>query len=894
MESNPRITGWLKVRAPGRQQAQAMLEFALVLPLLLLILYGIVEFGRLIFMYSSLVTASREGARYGAASGGLGSDLQHYQDCEGIETAAKRAAILMSLDGEDQILISYDRMNTITNAFETFSEDCPPPRSVQLGDRIIVEVSAEFVPLLPLVNINDGEPFEIRSITRRTILRNIYLGEGGSSGGDYSPPVVYFAAPQSSIKEDAGTIYVQVLLNSIGTSQITVPYTVSGTATNGQDYTLLAAGELVIPPGVPTTDIPISLIKDGIDEPAETIVLTLGKPINADLGSPSVHTLTIEDVDGPPTVSFAIASDSVAEAMGMWPVAVVVTGKSGFAIEVYFSVAGGSATAEDYTISTLSPLVIPPMTTGGNIVLLLAKDGLDEDDESLALQIDNVVNAEKGTPAVHSLTILDSDPAPDIYFTLNSQTAPEGVTASVVAQLSKITTRYVKVPYTITYKEADAADYILKPAAPSNDAYLEIQPGNLEATLKFDLIKENPDVVEKDEIIIITMGRPVDDAAILATPNEHQLTIGAVEPPLVFFMLKGSERGETTGLTNLVVQLSNAWDQDISVPFILDPASTAAEDVDFKVLTTSPLLIPAGSAYGDLQVEVLKDVYDEDNETAIFQLGTPTNATLDTKNDVHTLTIVDENALPLLQFVQPASSVEEHQGTANVMVELSSPSSKDVTVEFLLDRTSTATLGATEDFTYTPANNVLIIPAGATSGQIVVSVYDDVANDPRGESNETVIFQISKVTNASLGTNRKHTLTIVEDELCPVNYSVEPIGSKVNVNFEYKDVDSPLALQAIRIDFGDSTVARPLWEIWQNTSDYLTTRIFYEEGGALTGSYIKVPDAIAGYFWIDTPLIQPYTKLQFKFGTLPLVEGKEVTITIAFDPDCSKSLTFTP
>lgn len=889
MESNPIKKVWLKVRPRGQQRAQAMLEFALILPLLLLLLYGIVEFGRLIFMYSSLVTASREGARYGAASGGLTdfSYIPHYTDCEGIRDAARRSAILMTLSDE-QIEIKYDRLDPDTNEFFVFASDCPPG-SVRLGDRIYVNVFADFEPILPLVNM---QPYTIRSVTKRTILRDIFLGEGGANIGDYDPPLVYFLAPASTIREDEGTIYVQLRLNSIGTSTITVPYTVSGTATPGEDYTILSSGDIEIPAGVPSADIPINLIADGIDEPNETIVLTLGTPTNATLGSPSVHTLTIEDVDGPPTVSFVLATDSVAEAVGIWPVAVMLTGKSGFPIEVNFSVTSGTAATEDYTVTTLTPLVIPPMSTGGNIVLLLSQDGLDEDDETVAFKINSVVNAALGIPDTHYLTILDSDPPPNVYFTLNSQTAPEGVTASVVAQLNQITTRDVQVPYTISYKGADGADYTLKPVSPSDETYLRIPAGKLEATLNFELIKEDPDVIEKDEIIVITMGRPVNDTAILVTPDEHQLTIGAVEPPVVFFMLKGSERGETTGLTNLVVQLSNVWDQTVTVPFSLDGASTATLDEDFKILTASPLVIPAGSAYGNIVVEILKDVYDEDNEKAIFLLGTPTNATLDKNNDTHTLTIVDENAYPSLQFVAAASSVEEHVGTANVLLELSSPSSKDVTVEFLLDKTSTATLGAEDDFTYVPANNILVIPAGETSAQIVVSVYDDVANDPRGETDETVIFQLFKVTNADVGTYRKHTLTIIEDELCPVNYSVEPIGSKVNVKFEYKDLDSPLELETLRIDFAGLDVAKALWEVWQNTS-LTTTRIFYQPGGALTGSYVIIPDATAGYNWISTPPIEPYTKLQLIFGTTPLEDGV-VTITLKFDPDCSKVLTFSP
>lgn len=878
-----------KVRPSRRQRAQAMVEFALVLPLLLLLLYGIVEFGRLIFMYASLVTASREGARYGAASGELpGTDpVPNYRDCEGIRDAARRSAILMALP-DDRIIIRYESVDKVSKEIISLPGECPNV-PLTLGDRIVVDVSADFQPIVPLVNL---QPYTIHSETRRTILRDIFLGEGGSSGGEYDPPLVYFLAGASTGKEGE-TVYVDVELNSIGTSNITVPYTVSGTARPGEDLVIFASGEIVIDAGSPRELLRIDLIADGVDEPNETLVLTLGQPTNATLGSPSVHTLTIEDMDGPPVVSFAIAANSVAEAVGIFPVAVTMTGKSGYSIEVYFSVTGGTATGEDYTISTPSPLVIPPMSSGGNIVLLLAQDGLDEDDETLAFKIDSVVNAGLGIPDTHLLTIQDSDPPPNVYFTLNSQTAPEGVTASVVAQLNKITTRTVQVPYTITYKGADAADYILRPVSPSNATYMEIPAGSLEATLKFELIKENPDIVEKDEIIIITLGRPLNDNAVLVTPDEHQLTIGVVEPPTVFFMLKSSERGETTGLTNLVVQLSNAWNQDISVPFDVDPASIAASNVDYRLLTSSPLVIPAGSAYGNIVVEILKDDYDEDNETAVFKLGTPTNATVDKNRDTHTLTIIDENEYPAVQFVQTTSSVSEDQGTIDVLLEMSSPSSKDVLIDFQLGKATTATLGAADDFTYQPVGQ-LVIPAGETATRIVVTVFDDINNDPRGELDETVVFTLVKSTNANLGANKEHTLTIIEDEMCPVNYSYEAIGSKINVNFEYKDPDSELKLAAIRFDFLDAAFARPLWEIWQNTSDYTTIRIFYQESGALTGSYIKVPDPVAGYYWISTPLIQPYTKLQFKFGTTPLYEGKEITLTLAFDPDCSKVLKITP
>ena len=48
-----------------RQSGQALVELALVLPLLLILAFGIVEFGLLMYNKAVITNASREGARVG-------------------------------------------------------------------------------------------------------------------------------------------------------------------------------------------------------------------------------------------------------------------------------------------------------------------------------------------------------------------------------------------------------------------------------------------------------------------------------------------------------------------------------------------------------------------------------------------------------------------------------------------------------------------------------------------------------------------------------------------------------------------------------------------------------------------------------------------------------------
>ncbi|MET4621495.1 Flp pilus assembly protein TadG [Arthrobacter sp. 2762] len=72
-----------------KERGAVAVEMAILLPLLLLILIGIVEFGRVLNVQVSLSEAAREGARYAAV---------HYQD-GGLDVEGTALAAAPSLDG---------------------------------------------------------------------------------------------------------------------------------------------------------------------------------------------------------------------------------------------------------------------------------------------------------------------------------------------------------------------------------------------------------------------------------------------------------------------------------------------------------------------------------------------------------------------------------------------------------------------------------------------------------------------------------------------------------------------------------------------------------------------------------------------------------------------------
>ena len=64
----------------GRHEGQSLVEFAVVLPVFLLILAGILDFGLGLYSQMTIINASREGARLGVVEPGNISDIQDRVD----------------------------------------------------------------------------------------------------------------------------------------------------------------------------------------------------------------------------------------------------------------------------------------------------------------------------------------------------------------------------------------------------------------------------------------------------------------------------------------------------------------------------------------------------------------------------------------------------------------------------------------------------------------------------------------------------------------------------------------------------------------------------------------------------------------------------------------------
>jgi Flp pilus assembly protein TadG len=174
------MLNFLRSRKSPGSPAQAMIEFAIVAPILFLMLLGILEVGRMTFLYAAVTNSSREAVRFGSTVGYDEDGELKYKHCSKIRDLARQASYFLNIADSD-IVIQYDH-GPGTAVFHTCpaGTDVEPGYFVSSGDRILVTVSGQYNPYTSLVPWG-SRPFVASSA--RTILGFVALESGGGGGG---------------------------------------------------------------------------------------------------------------------------------------------------------------------------------------------------------------------------------------------------------------------------------------------------------------------------------------------------------------------------------------------------------------------------------------------------------------------------------------------------------------------------------------------------------------------------------------------------------------------------------------------------------------------------------------------------------------------------------------
>ncbi|MEX1171410.1 MAG: TadE/TadG family type IV pilus assembly protein [Chloroflexota bacterium] len=130
-------------------RGQALVEFALVLPIALILMLGVFDIGRAIFLYNGLTNAAREGARMAIVNQDKGAVALRVQ----ATTFAGPVSNLADLDD----LVDYRR----SNADGTLGAACAP---LAVGCIAVVTPTSEWAAITPIIgNLMGPITFQARS-----------------------------------------------------------------------------------------------------------------------------------------------------------------------------------------------------------------------------------------------------------------------------------------------------------------------------------------------------------------------------------------------------------------------------------------------------------------------------------------------------------------------------------------------------------------------------------------------------------------------------------------------------------------------------------------------------------------------------------------------------------
>ncbi|HUU51707.1 MAG TPA: Calx-beta domain-containing protein, partial [Candidatus Heimdallarchaeota archaeon] len=298
-----------------------------------------------------------------------------------------------------------------------------------------------------------------------------------------------------------------------------------------------------------------------------------------------------------------------------------------------------------------------------------------------------------------------------VQFSASSSIGDEGDTPAILEIfLSAVSNLDVSVNYAVSGGDAlgGGVDYTLSSGSAT------IFSGNTTSNdISIAVVEDFID--EFDETIVVDLSVPVN--ADLGVTDQHTYTINDNDaPPTVGFSLTESSENEGVGTANLLVMLSELSGLDVEVDYSVSGGTATGGGVDYT-LTPNTLTIPAGSLSANIPVAINDDVLPEAAETVIVALSDPLYATLGT--DEHTLTIIDNEAFPTVQFSSSASNDDEGTTPVDIQLTLLPASGTDVTVNFTTGGTAT---GA--DYTVATPSPITIL-AGNTSANITLNVVDD-------------------------------------------------------------------------------------------------------------------------------------------------------------------------
>ena len=612
---------------------------------------------------------------------------------------------------------------------------------------------------------------------------------------------------------DSGTASLQftVTLSPAAANAVTVDWATSketsDTATPGTDYTA-GSGTLTFAAGDTSKTATVTVTGDMVDEPNETLTLTLSNASGAAIGT-AAATGTITDDDAAPSgITLAASPDTVTENGGAKTVTVTATvnGTTRYAaaktVTVKVGKSADSATeGTDYTtVADLSISIAAGAASGTrDFTLTPTNDAVDESNETISVE-----GASAGvTVTADQITITDDD-TKGIVLSKTAVTVTEaGGTGNTASYTVKLATQpSAAVTVAVASGDTDAATV--------NKASLSFSTTNWNVAQTVTVTGVD-DSIDNDPDRTATVSHSASGGDYASVSKNLTVTVTDDEGAASLTVGDASVTEGDSGTASLqfTVTLSPAAANAVTVDWATskETADTATPGTDYTAVTGT-LTFAAGDTSKTATVTVTGDVVDEPNETLTLTLSNASGAAIGTA--AATGTITDDDAAPSgITLVASPDTVTENGGAKTVTV----TASVNGSTRYAEAKTVAVTVGksadsATEGTDYANVAGLSIeIAAGAASGTRDFTLTP--TNDAVDESNETI-----SVEGASAGvTVTADQITITDDDTKGIVLSrsavtvTEAGGSGRTESYTVKLATQPTAAVTVAVSSGDTDTA---------------------------------------------------------------------------------------
>ncbi|MBT5531508.1 hypothetical protein HOK31_00520, partial [Candidatus Poribacteria bacterium] len=408
---------------------------------------------------------------------------------------------------------------------------------------------------VPVLSDDVNEPTETFGVSLSDVVgRGVSLAVDLVTGSIVDDDSLSIDGADGSVTEgddaDVALLFA-VSLSRASDSEVTVDYVLTESDTDPADLAAdivgATAGTVAFAPGEITADISIAVAGDAINEPDESVTLTLSNPTgpNATLAGTSFSGVIVDNDD----IVVSVVASEAGEASATMLVAVALSGESQQSVTVSYATADGSATAgADYEAAT-GDVTIEPGATSASVTVTLLDDAVHELDETFTVSLSEATGRGVSVDATApDVTITNDDPVPSL--SVSDVTVAEGdVSATFAVSLTGATSADV----TVAYATADIGAH----AGEDYDAAsgtLTIEAGATAAEIAVTLIDDTDP--EADEAFILSLRNATD--ATLADGQAVATILDNDEPPTIALLAPGDGSSFAASTPSVEVSVETA------------------------------------------------------------------------------------------------------------------------------------------------------------------------------------------------------------------------------------------------------------------------------------------------------------------------------------------------